>query len=151
MNDASADGAVRQVEERCNLLVACDTPDINPNLFQCINGSGLVYDGRLVVDSRFRTNDPRILAAGTIAKFSRRVAQRTLLEHFNSAEVGQHLASSLVGFLSGDLAVPVEPPKMMVPKAVGCSLPGNRFFVYAGVPEAIKKPVAATARGTRSI
>ena len=34
--------------------------------------AGLMCDGRLVVDAAFRTNDPRIFAAGTIAKFSRR-------------------------------------------------------------------------------
>ena len=34
--------------------------------------SDLVCDGRLVVDAAFRTVDPKILAAGTVAKFSRR-------------------------------------------------------------------------------
>lgn len=34
--------------------------------------AGLMCDGRLVVDAAFRTNDSKIFAAGTIAKFSRR-------------------------------------------------------------------------------
>lgn len=34
--------------------------------------AGLMCDGRLVVDAAFRTNDPKIFAAGSIAKFSRR-------------------------------------------------------------------------------
>ena len=140
VKDSSADGGLQHMEERCDLLVSCDAPDINPNLFQCINGSGLVYDGRLVVDTRFRTNDPRILAGGTIAKFSRRVADNTLLENFNSEEVGQRLASSLMGLLTGDSACLAAPPDMTMPKVAGCTLPGNCFFMFAGVPEAMKKP-----------
>ena len=42
----------------------------------CIEQAGavgaLVCDGRLVVDAAFRTNDPNIFAAGTVATFSRR-------------------------------------------------------------------------------
>ena len=38
----------------------------------------LVCDGRLVVDAAFRTNDTKILAAGTGAKFSRRSPSYTL-------------------------------------------------------------------------
>ena len=41
---------------------------------QCIEQAGevgaLVCDGRLVVDAAFRTNDPKIFAAGTVATFS---------------------------------------------------------------------------------
>lgn len=43
-------------------------------VFQCIQQASevgaLVYDGRLVVDAAFRTNDPKIFAAGTVATFS---------------------------------------------------------------------------------
>ena len=46
---------------------------------RCIEHAGeagvLVCDGRLVVDAAFRTNDPKIFAAGTVATFSRRFAR----------------------------------------------------------------------------
>lgn len=37
-----------------------------------INESCLVYDGKLVVDSSFNTNDPRIRAAGPLTKYGRK-------------------------------------------------------------------------------
>lgn len=40
--------------------------------------NNLVCDGRLVVDAAFRTNDPKIFAAGTIAKFSRRSVMQAI-------------------------------------------------------------------------
>ncbi len=40
--------------------------------FEAINSNSLVYDGRLVVDHNFCTNDPSVYAAGVITKFSRR-------------------------------------------------------------------------------
>jgi hypothetical protein len=37
-----------------------------------INDSCLVYDGKIVVDKEFFTNDPVIRAAGPLTKFARR-------------------------------------------------------------------------------
>lgn len=56
------------------LLVMADVKDVDIMLFECINGASLVYDGRIVVDGAFRTNDPSIFAAGTVARFSRSLA-----------------------------------------------------------------------------
>jgi thioredoxin reductase len=56
------------------LLVMADAKDVDISLFECVNGASLVYDGRIVVDGAFRTNDPNIYAAGTVARFSRELA-----------------------------------------------------------------------------
>ena len=40
-------------------------------IFLAINDSCLVYDGKLVVDKDFLTNDPTIRAAGSLTKFAR--------------------------------------------------------------------------------
>lgn len=47
----------------------CEVPD---SIVKVARQSNLVCDGRLVVDAAFRTFDPKIFAAGSIAKFSRR-------------------------------------------------------------------------------
>jgi thioredoxin reductase len=62
------------VSRTTQLMVMTDSKDVDIHLFECINGASLVYDGRLVVDGSFRTNDPSIYAAGTIARFTRNLA-----------------------------------------------------------------------------
>lgn len=58
----------------CSLFVSAAAPEVHPELLACLTGTSLVFDERLVVDSGFRTIDPHIYAAGTLAKFSRRYA-----------------------------------------------------------------------------
>lgn len=72
----------------CGLLLCGDTPNADPDVFRAANNSGLVYDGRLVVDPSFRTSDQAVLAAGTLTKFSRvHGAGAPRHEKFNSREV----------------------------------------------------------------
>ena len=57
--------------------------------FSAINQSSLVFDGRLVIDERNRTNDPTIYAGGPLTKFKRGY-HRDDWTHasFNSKEAG---------------------------------------------------------------
>lgn len=72
----------------CGLLMCGDTPNADPDVFRAANNSGLVYDGRLVVDSMFRTSDPAVLAGGTLTKFSRvHGADALRHEKYNAREV----------------------------------------------------------------
>ena len=48
----------------------------------------LVYDGRLVIDSNFETNDPLIRAAGPLTKYQRRFYTELTHADFNSKEIG---------------------------------------------------------------
>lgn len=45
---------------------------VDRDAFRAINDACLVFDGRLVIDRTFRTNDPSIYAAGPLTKYSRR-------------------------------------------------------------------------------
>lgn len=139
-------GKVDVVEEQCDLLVACDTQDINPALFQCIDDASLVYDGRLVVNEKFQTNDPRIFSSGTMAKFSRNAAPELRMENCNSREVGKKLGAALVREImshgptahsTGSRLCPLE---FCSAKAVGCNLPGGAFFVFTSQKENMKSP-----------
>lgn len=80
--------------QRCELLLCGDVPNVDPDIFRAANNSGLVYDGRLVVDTMFRTSDPAVLAGGTLTKFSRAyctAADTPRHEEYNSREVRQSL------------------------------------------------------------
>jgi hypothetical protein len=60
-----------EVLVECRMLVCGDKHDCDPAVFSAVNGSGLVYDGRLVVTTGFKTVDDNIYAGGTLTKFSR--------------------------------------------------------------------------------
>ena len=50
-----------------------------------LNAACLVFDRRLVIDTSYRTNNPDILAAGPMAKFSRKYhADQWLAPHASS-------------------------------------------------------------------
>ena len=46
--------------------------------------SGLVYDGRLVVDGAFKTANPKIFAGGPLTKFSRGVRKGVMMDAHSS-------------------------------------------------------------------
>ena len=63
----------------CSTLVALAGGGVDPKLFGALNDESLVFDGRLVVDASFKTNDPKILAGGELVKFVRRIQVLNLL------------------------------------------------------------------------
>lgn len=80
----------------CRWLLCCQHNDPDYDMFHAINDSGLVFDGRLVVNGEMRTTDPSILGAGSLCRFSRRFMTAKLHEHYNSQECGELLANSLL-------------------------------------------------------
>jgi len=53
-----------------------------------MNDACLVYDGRLVIDESFHTNDVAIRAAGPLTKFQRRYYTQLTHADFSSKEIG---------------------------------------------------------------
>eukprot|EP00965_Chrysotila_dentata_P070657 2336258-Pleurochrysis_carterae.AAC.1 len=72
LSAVSLDGPDGHVLQRARMLLCCDVPDVDRSLFRAFNDNSIVYDGRLVVDAAFRTNDAAIYAAGQLTKFARR-------------------------------------------------------------------------------
>ena len=60
------------MQEAQLVILTCRCTAVPAGIQQAAAQAGLMCDGRLVVDAAFRTNDSKIYAAGTIAKFSRR-------------------------------------------------------------------------------
>lgn len=88
---------------------SCKTVDCDA--FKVINDACLVFDGGLVVDTTFHTNDSSIYAAGPLTKYSRRYhADQWSDSCFNSKEVGQSLASVLLPLCDPTLERPAGPP-----------------------------------------
>jgi adenylate kinase len=96
---------------QCSWLLCCQHNDADSDVFRAVNESGLVYDGRLVVDGHMRTTDAHVLGAGSLCRFSRRFIAAKLHENYSSREGGELLARSLLQLLD-PLAVPEAPPEV---------------------------------------
>ncbi|KAF1781974.1 Cilia- and flagella-associated protein 61, N-terminal domain [Phytophthora cactorum] len=134
----------------CSWLLCCQHNDSDADVFRAVNESGLVYDGRLVVDGYMRTTDAHVLGAGSLCRFSRRFIAAKLHENYSSREGGELLAKSLLQLLD-PLAVPepsevhplptqptktpmVPPPEMELPVVRSAVVLGGRFYVQISIP-----------------
>ena len=67
------------------------TPDKMQRIARALNENAIVYDGKLVVNAIFQSNDPAVMAAGSVTKFSRRYGAQLPVSCYNSREVGAAL------------------------------------------------------------
>ena len=79
-----------------------------PCPLSAVNDACLVYDGRLVIDATFHTNDACIRAAGPVTKFQRKYhADHCTHANFNSKEVGTQVSKHcIISFLHKSLCAP---------------------------------------------
>ncbi|KAF4044691.1 Adenylate kinase domain-containing protein [Phytophthora infestans] len=145
-DDSIADGELIP----CSWLLCCQHNDSDADVFRAINESGLVYDGRLVVDGHMRTTDAHVLGAGPLCRFSRRFMSAKLHEHYSSREGGELLAKSLLQLLdpmatqepSEVHPLPtqpsktwmVPPPDMELPVVQSAVVLGGKFYVQISIP-----------------
>ncbi|XP_076819152.1 cilia- and flagella-associated protein 61-like isoform X1 [Clavelina lepadiformis] len=83
----------------CLGLVSLHPRRIDHRTFLACNDACLVFDGRLAIDSNFKTNDPAIRAAGSMTKYARRYhadGYGSKHENFNSREIGFRLAMTVL-------------------------------------------------------
>uniref|UniRef100_A0A670Y9B6 L-amino-acid oxidase n=1 Tax=Pseudonaja textilis TaxID=8673 RepID=A0A670Y9B6_PSETE len=111
--------------------------------FKAVNDACLVYDGRLVIDTNFHTNDVSIRAAGPLTKFSNiYYANEWTHSNFNSKEVGFQLAATMLNLFDPTLEPIFEPPEdldRLIPMYKGCKiqggiLPGKYNYVHIFKP-----------------
>ncbi|KAJ8603908.1 hypothetical protein CTAYLR_009707 [Chrysophaeum taylorii] len=127
----------------CDVVLGADAADTSIELFRAINEAGLVYDGRLVVDSTFRTTDPAIYAAGPHTKFSKVEkglakkhggGPRALYhERNNELELGTRLAGRVLAALL-DEDDDHTFPTFCKPHTVSAVLPGGLFYCRSSLP-----------------
>ncbi|KAG2468591.1 CFA61 protein, partial [Polypterus senegalus] len=134
----------------CSVFINFYKKKVPYETFKAINDACLVYDGKLVIDSNFHTNDPAIRAAGPLTKFAQcYYADGWSHSIFNSKEVGYQLATILLPFFDPTLPVedpPEDPERLIpmypVPKIQGCKLPGGYYYLHVAKP-GLSTPLAA--------
>lgn len=140
----------------CKVLVHLEIRTANRGNFTAVNDCCLVFDGRLVVNNTFCTNDPRIYAAGPFVKYSRKYAAGVSQPGtYNSVEVGHTLAARVLQQIdpltespapvpNGDKVLPV----MVQPIVVAAVLPGGFHYLRISPPGGCP---AAAERGDRCL
>ncbi|PAA87940.1 hypothetical protein BOX15_Mlig002838g2, partial [Macrostomum lignano] len=139
----SEDGK-REVHLDCCALFAYQRLGVDFDCFTAVNDACLVFDGRLVIDANFHTNDVAIRAAGPVTKFQRAYhADNWSHASFNSKIVGEQLAHALLRLfdptLDQDTEPPPEPAKLIpqfghTPKLSGARLPGGYHYLHVTSP-----------------
>lgn len=141
-NDLVIDDESNVFTWECQCLIGCGTEDVDSRIFNAIQKNSLVYDGRAVVDATFVTADQNVFAAGTFAKFSRKYGNSLPMERYDSREIGQKLADSVLQQIDpASSAAYMEarsrysPPQLGVaPRCEEAILPGPLYYFYAVQP-----------------
>ncbi|NWJ06557.1 CFA61 protein, partial [Crypturellus undulatus] len=119
------------LELPCSAFFSFADRTVDYETFKAINDACLVYDGRLVINTDFQTNDVSIRAAGPLTKFSNRYfANEWTHSNFNSKEIGFQLAVSMLELLDPTLEPLSEPQKdvdRLIPMYKGCVVKGGVF------------------------
>uniref|UniRef100_A0A8C9TSL2 Cilia and flagella associated protein 61 n=1 Tax=Scleropages formosus TaxID=113540 RepID=A0A8C9TSL2_SCLFO len=135
----------------CSVFMNFSRKGVDHDTFRVLNDACLVYDGGLIIDTAFLTNDPAIRAAGPLTKFARRYyADSWEHAHFNSKEVGQALAAALLPLFDPTLEPTSNLPEGMDrlvliyadAKIQGGKLPGGYSYLQVAKP-AICMPLVA--------
>ncbi|KAM8774422.1 cilia- and flagella-associated protein 61 [Rhynchonycteris naso] len=133
----------------CSIFFSFYEKNVDYETFKALNDACLVYDGRLVIDTNFHTNDLAIRAAGSLTKFSNRYySNEWTHSNFNSKEVGFQLAAAMLSLFDPTLEPVTEPPAdldRLIPmykgaKIRGGILPGSYHYLHITKP-AISTPL----------
>ncbi|KAM4833005.1 cilia- and flagella-associated protein 61 [Urocitellus parryii] len=134
----------------CSMFFSFCEKKVDYETFKALNDACLVYDGRLVIDTNFHTNDVAIRAAGSLTKFSNRYySNEWTHSNFSSKEIGFQLAAAMLNLFDPTLEPVTEPPAdldRLIPmykgaKIQGGILPGSYHYLHVSKPN-IPTPLA---------
>ncbi|XP_071962157.1 cilia- and flagella-associated protein 61-like [Antedon mediterranea] len=140
---ASFTSDAKPLKLECSVFFCFNRKAVDFDAFKAINDSCLVFDGRLVIDANFHTNDLSIRAAGPITKFQRKYhMDQWTQSNFNSREVGQLLASTMLRLFDPTVENYTEPPEEsmnLIPmyhssKVQAAILPGGLNYLHFTKP-----------------
>ncbi|KAJ1342699.1 hypothetical protein BSLG_002796 [Batrachochytrium salamandrivorans] len=122
-----------------HLLIYSDEQSVDNNTFKLINDSFLVFDGRLVIDNQFRTNDPLIFGAGSSTKYSSRYKTQWSHTYYDAREVGTRLADTLLQLLDSTRKNPEFQDhngllQFTAAKSCEAYLPGGMYYLHFDCP-----------------
>ncbi|NWW42981.1 CFA61 protein, partial [Pedionomus torquatus] len=128
---------------QCSVFFSFAYRTVDYETFKAINDACLVFDGRLVIDNKFCTNDVSIRAAGPLTKYSKRYVGEWTHSNCSSKEIGFELAASMLNLFDPTPKPFSEPPESterLLPvynncKIKGGVLPGGYIYLHISKPE----------------
>ncbi|XP_076786023.1 cilia- and flagella-associated protein 61 isoform X2 [Arvicanthis niloticus] len=147
--DACFTTSTKPFRLECSAFFSFYKKNVDYETFKAFNDACLVYDGRLVIDTTFHTNDIAIRAAGSLTKFSNRYySNEWTHSNFSSKEIGFQLAATMLSLFDPTLEPVTEPPAdldRLIPmykgaKIHGGILPGSYHYLHISKP-AIPTPL----------
>ncbi|XP_044298957.1 cilia- and flagella-associated protein 61 isoform X2 [Varanus komodoensis] len=129
ITSASFTTSTKPFKLQCSAFFSFTHKSVDYDTFKAVNDACLVYDGRLVIDTNFHTNDVAIRAAGPLTKFSNiYYANEWTHSNFSSKEIGFQLAAAMLSLFDLTLEPVLEPPEDMdrlIPMYKGCKVQGG--------------------------
>ncbi|NWZ03239.1 CFA61 protein, partial [Loxia curvirostra] len=148
---------------QCSAFFSFAYRTLDYDIFKAVSDACLVFDGRVVIDAEFHTNDASIRAAGPLTKFSRRYYRDELTHsNFNSKEIGFELATSMLSLFESAPQPSSGPPEgsdRLIPiysrcKVQGGVLPGGYNYLHIskpGIPVPLDVELDPCDRGTEIV
>lgn len=105
---------------------------VSARTFQAIARSGLVFNGRLVIDKNYQTNDPFIFGAGPLTMYSKKYyAEHLMHKYYNPREIGYNLGRTMRRKLIPEKYwdPPVRESPIHKPIVQYCRFPGNLHYL----------------------
>ncbi|NXG99623.1 CFA61 protein, partial [Loxia leucoptera] len=148
---------------QCSAFFSFAYRTLDYDIFKAVSDACLVFDGRVVIDAEFHTNDASIRAAGPLTKFSRRYYRDELTHsNFNSKEIGFELATSMLSLFESAPQPSSRPPEgsdRLIPiysrcKVQGGVLPGGYNYLHIskpGIPVPLDVELDPCDRGTEIV
>lgn len=126
----------RSIEIKCCMLLCYYKKDVDYTTFKAANKCHLVYDGRLVIDNDFHTNDSCIRAGGKLTKYKRSYYVDSWSHaNFNQREIGIDLAYRILKLVDPTLMEEQDPDEKTDSARVALIEPDDKVLI-----ELYKKP-----------
>ncbi|EQB77020.1 hypothetical protein CB1_000139003 [Camelus ferus] len=136
----------------CSVFFSFCEKNVDYETFKAFNDACLVYDGRLVIDTNFHTNDIAIRAAGPLTKFSNRYYSNEWAHgSFNSKEIGFQLATAMLSLFDPTLEAVTEPPAdldRLIPMYKGAKVKVGNFSAFLASSEVTCKVALPSRKKT---
>jgi hypothetical protein len=140
-----------EVKIQCKVLITTGYRDVDISVFNALHNNSLVYNGRLIVDSNFQTNDPAIFAGGSLCAFSGKYQSQAAgkplsMHHYNGREIGLRMATHLldvnyptIGAMEQSSLSENSVLSFTLPVGAGGVVPPGLYYYYIREPLYIPK------------